>query len=174
MLAEYTNHINVSHSLYACCTPATLPRLKRQTDPDHLCCQKVGETEKMIRYDNQKDFYCRFLLFFGFIGPHPQHMEVPRLGVKSKLQLPAIATAIAMPDLSHVCSLHHSSRQWRILNPLSEARGQTRNLMVPGQICFQCTTTGTPDCFFIELDLIKSGPDFTRTEKFYIFIQIIM
>ena len=63
-------------------------------------------------------------------------MEVPRLGVESGLQLPAYttATATAMPDLSHVWDLHRSSRQHRILNPLSEARDQTRNLMVPSQI----------------------------------------
>ena len=28
-----------------------------------------------------------------FLGPHLQHMEVPRLGVRSKLQLPTYATA---------------------------------------------------------------------------------
>ena len=39
---------------------------------------------------------------FGlFLGPHPQHMEVPRLGVKLELQLPAYATATATLDLSH-------------------------------------------------------------------------
>ena len=36
-----------------------------------------------------------------------------------------------MPDLSRIWDLHHSSRQCQILNPLSEARDQTRNLMVP-------------------------------------------
>ena len=41
-------------------------------------------------------------------------MEVPRLGAESELQLPALATAIATPDLSH------SSWQGRILSPLSE------------------------------------------------------
>ena len=54
-------------------------------------------------------------------------MEVPRLGVELELQLPA--TAIAMPDLSHVCYLHHSSRQCQIPDPLSEARDRTRILM---------------------------------------------
>ena len=33
---------------------------------------------------------------FFFLGLHPRHMEVPKLGVKSELQLPAYATA--MPD----------------------------------------------------------------------------
>ena len=39
--------------------------------------------------------------------------------------------------------LRHSSRQRWIFNPLSEARDRIRNLMVPSQICFHCTTTGT-------------------------------
>ena len=68
-------------------------------------------------------------------------MEVPRLGVESELQLPAAATATAMSDSSRVCNLH---QQHQILNPLSEARDQTRNLMVPSQIRFPCATMGTP------------------------------
>ena len=56
-------------------------------------------------------------------------MEFPRLGVESELQLPAYATAAAAWDLSHVCNLHHSSRQLQILNPLSEARDRTCILM---------------------------------------------
>ena len=71
-------------------------------------------------------------------------MEVPRLGVESELQLPAYTTATVMEDLRRVCSLHHSSRQRRILNPLSEARDRTWNVMVPSQICFSSATTGTP------------------------------
>ena len=47
--------------------------------------------------------------FFFSLGPHLQHIEVPRLGVESKLQLLAFATAIAMPDLSHICNQYHSS-----------------------------------------------------------------
>ena len=44
------------------------------------------------------------------------HMEVPRLGVKSELQLPAYTTATATPDPSHVYNLHYNSRQLQILN----------------------------------------------------------
>ena len=66
-----------------------------------------------------------FLLFFFFfclifLGPRLWHMEVPRLGIISELQL--LATAAAVPDPSCVCDLHHSSWQHRILNPLSKAR----------------------------------------------------
>ena len=45
----------------------------------------------------------RVLIFFYpffFLGPHLWHMEVPRLGVKSKLHLPAYATATATQDPS--------------------------------------------------------------------------
>jgi len=49
-----------------------------------------------------------------------------------------------MQDLSRVFDLHHSSWPCWILNPLSEAKDQTRNLMVPIGIHFHCATTGTP------------------------------
>ena len=70
-------------------------------------------------------------------------MEVPRLGVELGLQLPAYATATATPDPDPSCvfDLHHSSQQRRILNPLSEARDQTHNLMVPSRIHFRCAMT---------------------------------
>ena len=68
-------------------------------------------------------FVCLFIiLFMSFLGLHLQHMEIPRLGVKSELYLPACATATATPDPSCICDLYHSSQQRRILNPLSEAR----------------------------------------------------
>ena len=49
-----------------------------------------------------------------------------------------------MQDLSHVCDLHHSSRQRQILNPLSEARDQTRILMDTSQVHYRWASTGTP------------------------------
>ena len=61
-------------------------------------------------------------------------MEVLRLGVELELQLLAYATATATQDPGHVCNLHHSSRQRRILNPLRKARNQTRNLTVPSRV----------------------------------------
>ena len=70
-----------------------------------------------------------FLFSFCFLGPHPRHMEVPELGVKSELQLLATATATVMPDLSHVYDLCHSSWQCQILNPLSKARNRISILM---------------------------------------------
>ena len=51
-----------------------------------------------------------------------QHMEVPRLGIKSGLQLLAYTTATATWDPSHICDLYHSSEQHWILNPLNKAR----------------------------------------------------
>ena len=71
-----------------------------------------------------------FLLFcLVFLGTHPWHMEIPRLGVESELHLPFYAKAPAMPDPSHICNLQHSSQQYQIINPLSEARDRTHILM---------------------------------------------
>jgi len=84
--------------------------------------------------------FFNFFIIFCFLGPHLQHMEVPRL----ELQLLACTRATATPDLSRVCDLYHSSRQLQILNPLSEARDQTLNLMLPSRIPFRCATTETP------------------------------
>ena len=79
-----------------------------------------------------------------------QLREVPRLGLKLELLPLAYARATAMPDESQICNLHYSSRQCQILNPLSEARDRTCNLMVPSRICFHCSTTGTPQgCILI-------------------------
>ena len=59
----------------------------------------------------QKTYFLNLNLFIClvFLGLHPCHMEDPRLGVKSELQLLTCSTAAAMPDLSRICDLHHSS-----------------------------------------------------------------
>ena len=64
-------------------------------------------------------------MFFAFIflGPHPGHMEVPRLGVEWELQRPACATATAVQDPSCVFDLHHSSRQQWIPGPTERGQG---------------------------------------------------
>ena len=69
------------------------------------------------------------MIFFS-LGPHLRHTEVPRLGVKSELQLLPSPQPQQHPIyLSHVCSLHHSAWQCRILNPLSKVRDCTCILM---------------------------------------------
>uniref|UniRef100_A0A8C3YEF5 Uncharacterized protein n=1 Tax=Catagonus wagneri TaxID=51154 RepID=A0A8C3YEF5_9CETA len=58
-----------------------------------------------------------------------------------------------------VCDLHHSSRQRRVLNPLSEARDRTRNLMVPSHIRFHCATMGTPNFIFFNTGDFDEDPN---------------
>ena len=94
-------------------------------------------------------FVCLFIYLFIYVfgsllRPYPQHMEVPRLGVDLKLQLPAYATATAPRDPNLVCDLHHSSWQRWIPDPPSEARDRTCILMDTSRGRFHCTTTGTP------------------------------
>ena len=74
-------------------------------------------------------------------------MEVPKLGVKSELQLPAYVTATDKQDPSRIWYLHHSSWQCRILNPLSEARDGTHIFMNTSWVRYCSATMGTPQYF---------------------------
>ena len=60
-------------------------------------------------------------------------------GSQARGLIGAVATGLRQShsnaDRSRVCNLHHSSRQRRIVNPLSKGRDRTRNLMVPSRIC---------------------------------------
>ena len=78
-----------------------------------------------------------YLFIYFFLGLRCWYLEVPRLGVQSELQLLVYATATAMWDLSHICDLHYSSWQHRILNPVIEARDRTHILMDPSQVLFR-------------------------------------
>ena len=96
-------------------------------------------------------FICLF-----FLRLPPRHMDVPKLGDESKLQLPACTTATATwlrircchelwcRSPNRVCDLHHSSWQHLILNPMSKARDRTCILMDPSQVHFCSTTMETP------------------------------
>ena len=96
-----------------------------------------------------------FFVFFFFLGPHPWHMEVLRLGEganwSNSCRPTATATATAMPYPSCICDLYHSSRQCRILNPLSEAKDRTCVLIDTNQICFHWAKMGTPKHPFLAL-----------------------
>ena len=108
--------------------------------------------------------------FFGggllsFLGLHPRHMEVPRLGVQLELQLPAYTTATTPPDPSCIFDLHHSSQQRRILNPLSEARDQTHNLVVPSWICFLLHHDGNSHKQRFLIEIVKQEKVFSFGRK---------
>ena len=67
------------------------------------------------------------------LGPHPWHMEIPRQGVESELELLSYVTAIATRDPSRICDLHHRSQQCRILSKV--ARDLSHVLMVASLVC---------------------------------------
>ena len=69
-----------------------------------------------------------------FLGSHLWHMEAPRLRVKSELHL-TYTTATATLGIRDASATYATARgNAGILNPLSKARDQTRNLMVPSRI----------------------------------------
>ena len=74
-----------------------------------------------------------FFFFFVFLGLCPWHMEIPRLGVESEMQLLSYATATQ--GLSHVCDLCQSVQQHQILHLLSKARDRSCILMDASGAC---------------------------------------
>ena len=87
-------------------------------------------------------FYLFIYLFIAFF--RATGMEVSSLGIKPEVKLLAYTTAAATPHLSHVCNLHHSSGQDRIVNPLSQPRDQTWVLTHISPVHYCWTTMGTP------------------------------
>ena len=89
-------------------------------------CRRDPETELLGIYPSAylcpksicSNLFIGVFFFFCFLEPCLQYMEVPRLGVKSELQLPAYTIAAAMWDPRHICDLHHSSQQHQIPSPL--------------------------------------------------------
>ena len=63
--------------------------------------KKEPQNNKEAKGENKtlKDSALFFFFFFCILGPQEQHMEVPRLGIKSELQLLAYTTATAKWDL---------------------------------------------------------------------------
>ena len=94
------------------------------TKGDGLCCLRDSQVCVVVFIFNFLGFVFVFGFFFFFLlfRVAPQHVEVPRRGFESELQLPAYTTATAAQDPSHVCDLHHSSWQHQVLNPRGEAR----------------------------------------------------
>ena len=110
--------------------------------------------------------------------PYLQYTDVPRLGVKSELQLLAYTTATAMRDLSRICDLHHSSGRGRILNPVSKARDRTYILMDSSRVCFHCATTGTPHLFKLSSrpapSIQWSSPQMSHTFLFILSVRLAL
>ena len=106
--------------------PPYLLRVRTSSQQLTLCLldyEKIGVGNKCLNslIPNNPSL---FFFFFSFLDLHLQHMEVPKLGVKSELT----------QNLSRICDLHHSSWQCQIPSPLSEVKDQIRILINTSQI----------------------------------------
>ena len=88
-------------------------------------------------------FYHKVNFFFVFMGPHLQHMEVPRLCSNRSYSCQPTLRPQQLPDLSRIHDLHYCSQQCWILNPLSGARDQTLVLMDTSWVCYHWAIMGT-------------------------------
>ena len=93
-------------------------------------------------------------LFF-FLGPHLQHMEVLRLGLKSELHLLAYTTATATADPSCIWDLHSSLWQCWILNPPECTQGSNPHLHNHVGFLTHWATRGTPKFYFLIICIVQ-------------------
>ena len=105
-------------------------------------------------YSNTAKAFSGFWEFF--LWPHLRHMEVPRLGVESELQLLAYTTATATLDPSCVCDPCCSLQQCQILSPLIKARDQTHILRETISVSY--THWATRWTLQIQQELFKKSP----------------
>ena len=117
---------------------------------DLLCLSSVFGTFSWILSSHSFSISRRSLFFiyshffFVFIGPRPQHMEVPRLGFKSELKLLVYTTATAIWDLSHICDLHHSHGNARSLTHWARPGMEAASSWILAGFVNHWATTGTP------------------------------
>ena len=71
----------------------TTTQIKRQNIPHPSKLTNCHPSEVFRPLLPWNSFAYSFFVCVCFLGPHPWHMEVPRLGVKLELQLPAYTTA---------------------------------------------------------------------------------
>ena len=90
-------------------------------------------------------FFAVFFLFLSLVFCPFTATPMAYGGSQARGLIGAIAAKLTPqpPDSSYICDLHHSSWRHRILNPVSEVRDRTCNLMVPSQIHFYCAMMGT-------------------------------
>ena len=79
-----------------------------------------------------KFYFYFYFLIFAFLRPHPRHMDIPRLGVQSELQLSACTTAMGSEPCLRPTPQLTATQDPR---PLSEARDQALILMEPSRVC---------------------------------------
>ena len=103
-------------------------------------CEAVSHCDLDLRFV--------FLVFLVFVFCLFRVVPATYGGSQARGQIGAAAAGLHQSHSntrSELClRLHHSLWQRPILNPLSEARDRTRNLMVPSWIHFCCATVGTP------------------------------
>ena len=109
-----------------------------------------------------------YIYIFSFLEPYLWHVEVPRIGGESELQLPVYTTATATPDPNCICDICHSSPRCWILNPLSKARDQTCILTDASWILNPLSHNGNSSSYNFKFLFLFIMSKFYLLEQFYV------
>ena len=106
---------------------------------------------KLLGLVLQPPFFFFFFLLFFFLAEACGISNARHQIGESELQLPGYSTATATWSLSYICNLHYSSRQHRIINPLSEARDQIHILMDTSRVYNPLSHNGNSHPHFLRI-----------------------
>ena len=129
---SYTDQALFCHRAFAHAVPPpqnTLPSLSTWLPLPFAFILRITSFKSLPRQVSFPHIYLFFSLFCLFRATCEAYGS-SQDRVESEQQLPAYATAIVMPDPSHLCDLYHSLRQHQILNTLSKTGDQTCSLRV--------------------------------------------
>ena len=93
------------------------------TNPHHSSDNTESLTHSTTRELPLLQSFLVLVLVLRREGLHLLHLEVPRLGIESELQMLAYSPATAIPDPSYVSNLHHSSEPCWIAGYLTHWAG---------------------------------------------------
>ena len=85
-MAQWLTNLTRNHEVLG-----SIPEGRKDEEPRGKVRLQPGSKRGSVQHCKSSQAKERFpppLFFFSFLGLHPWHMEVPRLGVESELQLP--------------------------------------------------------------------------------------
>ena len=128
-----------------CRLPATAPIGPLAWEPPYAAgaAQEMAKRSPPPKKSLSSQHISLFFFFLLFWAPPPAHGSSQGRGQIRTMQ--AYATATATWDPRHVCNVHHSSWQCRVLDAVSKVRDGTHILVDTNHIHFHSTTMETPD-----------------------------
>ena len=111
-------------------------------------CSLPSFCSLLLSHSEVQPYGLPVLLFFLLLGPHMQHLEVPRLWVEQELHLLAYTKPQQHRILATSVTYTAVHSNAGLFVPLSKAKDESCVLMDTSQVRYHSAMVGTPTCTF--------------------------